>query len=170
MSIFNYNQTDIINYINTNGTKKIYEQNFHPADIDIIINNLETTANYDIKEIRTDQKDFRKKLIDRYKKCVVRGSHHERCQAAHIIPYAECNGTQKYNIDNGLLLDAGLHQMFDSYLISINPKTLCLEINKQMCNEDIELKKLNGCKININKESVKYLKLHYQKFMKFMSI
>ena len=51
----------------------------------------------------------------------------EVCEAAHIIPFSKC---ENFDIDNGLLLNSILHKLFDKYDWSINPNSLCIEINK----------------------------------------
>ena len=76
---------------------------------------------------RLGQADFRRRLIDVYRgQCAITGCDVERVlQAAHIVPYL---GTQSNAPDNGLLLRADIHNLFDSHLLSIDPdtSTVCL--------------------------------------------
>ncbi|MCB1543976.1 MAG: HNH endonuclease [Methylobacteriaceae bacterium] len=74
-------------------------------------------------EVRPDQADFRRALIDLYgAKCLVSGSRIEAViEAAHIVPFSE--GVRFRNdVGNGLLLRADIHKLFDKFLISIRPE------------------------------------------------
>jgi len=51
----------------------------------------------------------------------------EICEAAHIIPFSL---SENFDINNGLLLNCILHKLFDKHYWSINPDSLCVEINK----------------------------------------
>ena len=84
---------------------------------------------------RRGQASFRRKLIRRYgRKCMV-----SRCdlldvvEAAHIWPY---RGPDDNHPDNGLLLRADLHTLFDLDLLGIHPDTLRVSIAKKAkcCN------------------------------------
>jgi predicted restriction endonuclease len=46
------------------------------------------------------------------------------CEACHIKPFYLSNNDEKYDIYNGLLMDASFHKLFDTYIISIDPLTL----------------------------------------------
>jgi putative restriction endonuclease len=68
-----------------------------------------------------DQELFRKILFEAYSnKCCVCGIEiPEILEAAHIIPYRECNDEQKFSVNNGLLLCANHHKLFDNGLLEI---------------------------------------------------
>ena len=90
---------------------------------------------------RQGQRAFRKKLLDAYDgKCAV-----SRCalgwvlQAAHISPY---RGPDTNKPDNGLLLRADIHTLFDLGLLSVNPDTLAVRIAQQIT--DPEYRALDG--------------------------
>ena len=90
---------------------------------------------------RQGQRAFRKKLLDAYDgKCAV-----SRCalgwvlQAAHISPY---RGPDTNKPDNGLLLRADIHTLFDLGLLSVNPDTLAVRIAEQIT--DPEYRALDG--------------------------
>ena len=74
-----------------------------------------------IKE-RRGQSSFRKKLIKRYgPNCMVSGCNLlDIVEAAHISPY---RGPVDNHPDNGLLLRADLHTLFDLDLMGIDPET-----------------------------------------------
>ena len=110
-----------------------------------------------ITDNRDGQEEFRLKLINRYKCCIISGSPPITCEAAHIIPYAKLT-KDRYNIDNGLLLRADLHKLFDNKQLIIDPNTLRITIDPiiKYYNE------FNNKIINIDKNSIKYLKKYYQ--------
>jgi hypothetical protein len=106
---------------------------------------------------RDGQEEFRKKLINRYGCCIISGSPPITCEAAHIIPYANLT-IDKYNIDNGLLIRADLHKLFDNKQLIIDPITLKISIDST-----IEYyTDFNNKIININENSIKYLKEYYK--------
>jgi len=117
---------------------------------------------------RTYQKDFRKAIINKYNKCVVSGANYERCEASHIVPFSEDN-VNRYNTDNGILLRADLHKLFDKYLVSINPTTNTFVINKKYLSKDPTLIDYNNIKINncFNIATLGFLNQHYQLFIKY---
>jgi len=42
------------------------------------------------------------------------------CEACHIVPFVKSDNANMYNVNNGLLLSANLHELFDKHLISVN--------------------------------------------------
>jgi putative restriction endonuclease len=76
---------------------------------------------------RRGQKAFRDALMKRYgSRCVMTGCGlTDVLEAAHIWPY---RGGDDNHPQNGLLLRADLHTLFDLDLIAINPETLTVEI------------------------------------------
>ncbi len=129
---------------------------------------------YEYKEKRIGQCEFRQKIVTRDKYCVITMCHSDMCEACHIIPYSECNECEKYDINNGLLLESGIHKLFDKYSWSINPITQHIEISSTLLNDkSYELiNKYNNYKlnININKHILNNLKCHYNKFKKINNI
>lgn len=71
-----------------------------------------------VQRIRQDK--FRKSLIDAYGgRCAITGTNvPEVLQAAHIEPY---RGSRSQKVENGILLRADIHLLYDSRLISITP-------------------------------------------------
>lgn len=117
----------------------------------------------ELKEKRTGQELFRDKIIQRDKKCIITGNSPLMCEAAHIIPFNESTDEQKYDINNGILLNAGYHRLFDELQISIDPITCRVVVGDGFKN-DTSVNKYDGQHVNINKETKKYLKTHYQQF------
>ena len=112
------------------------------------------------KNKRKDQQSFREDLIERYGECIMSGVSEEVCEACHIIPYAKCEDKDKYNIDNGILLRSDLHKLFDKGLLKINPNTCTMLLDEKiLLNPKMkQYYELNNKKININNNSIIYLK------------
>ena len=67
---------------------------------------------------RRGQQEFRRKLLDLYKRCLITGCDAEEVmEAAHVQPYSEA-GT--FEVSNGLLLRADIHTLFDFGFITID--------------------------------------------------
>jgi hypothetical protein len=120
---------------------------------------------YEEKEKRQNQFLFRKELEERYKHCVISNSSIITCQACHIIPFAECEEKDKYNVSNGLLLRSDLHVLFDKKLLKINPDTLQIEISKEILEDENNNKiygEYHNKKIKVNSKSLPFLKKIYE--------
>tara|TARA_B100000787_G_scaffold157429_1_gene134184 strand:- start:206 stop:514 length:309 start_codon:yes stop_codon:yes gene_type:complete len=64
------------------------------------------------------------------------------CEAAHILPYSDCIGEEKYDEHNGILLSPNLHKMFDKNYFTIDADTCKLKIlhdNISSNNPDLKL-------------------------------
>ncbi len=74
-------------------------------------------------KLRRGQKRFRDKLIERYgARCMISGcSLIDIVEAAHIDPY---RGERDNHPENGLLLRADIHTLFDLNLMALHPVTL----------------------------------------------
>lgn len=79
--------------------------------------------------LRRGQGSFRKKLIRRYGACcMITGCElMDIIEAAHIWPY---RGADDNHPENGLLLRADLHTLFDLDLLGINPEDLQVRIHQ----------------------------------------
>lgn len=77
---------------------------------------------------RDGQPAFRNALLDAYDRtCAISGCKVEALlEAAHIIPY---RGAQTNLVENGLLLRADLHKMFDLHLFRIDPLARTLHLS-----------------------------------------
>lgn len=80
-----------------------------------------------LRAIRAGQAKFRKDLLRAYgSKCAVTGADVEQClEAAHITDYS---GPKSNSVNNGILLRADLHSLFDAGLIGIDPKSNLVKI------------------------------------------
>ena len=134
---------------------------YDPLDVEIIMREMDFSdkIKMEYKEKRLN-KDFRNKVLNLYdRKCIITGYEEEECEVAHILPFCECSSSQKYDVYNGLVLSANLHKLFDKYIFSINPETFMVEVK-----EEHRIKKYEGLKLELNKECLPYLKMHYNKF------
>jgi hypothetical protein len=140
-----------------------YEEDFNISD-------LNQRKEYIFRSIqkRRGQKNFRNNLLDIYNsKCVISDCNiPEVLQAAHIFPYS---GQDTNRLDNGLLLRADIHDLFDMFLISINPETLMVNIHPKL--NDSEYAELKSKKINMPKSKIKSinktaLEWHFAEFKK----
>lgn len=82
--------------------------------------------------VRRGQRTFRDNLIKRYGgRCVVSGCRVlDILEAAHISPYL---GAADNHPQNGLLLRADLHTLFDLNLMAIEPGSLVIKFHPKVC-------------------------------------
>ncbi|MEQ8823634.1 MAG: HNH endonuclease [Filomicrobium sp.] len=94
--------------------------------------------------VRQGQAKFRERLLDAYDaRCAITGTPIlATLQAAHIVPY---NGPDTNSVQNGLLLRADIHNLFDLGLIQVNPDTLEVEVSDELLGTSF--RKLNGRKL-----------------------
>ena len=78
--------------------------------------------------IRQGQGQFRQALLDAYERqCAVTGCEvAEVLEAAHIVPY---RGSHTNILENGLLLRADIHTLFDRHLLTITPDSCQTQIH-----------------------------------------
>ena len=86
-------------------------------------------------------------------------------QVAHIFPHNLCDSDEKYDIENGFLLSAELHILFDSdgYQFRINPETQIISFSKEILEDTAmtEYTKYHNTKINLSNKNIYYLKKKY---------
>ena len=115
---------------------------------------------------RRGQARFRRSLMKRYgPACMVTGcTIVDVLEAAHISPF---RGTSDNHLDNGLLLRADLHTLFDVGLLSIHPTTLTVRIALKL--EASEYGRLDGLGIRLRaheRPSEFALQAHWTMFLK----
>ncbi len=95
---------------------------------------------------RPGQNKFREKLLKAYgEHCAITGYDAEKAlQAAHIRPY---KGRKTDRVDNGLLLRADIHNLFDAYLLGIDPDTGDVWISNEL--KDTKYAELEGKKAQV---------------------
>lgn len=86
-------------------------------------------------KLRRGQQSFRKKLLEKYNQtCIITGCNIvDILEAAHIKPY---RGENDHHPNNGLLLRADIHTLFDLNLISINPYTFEVMVSDLLVNSE----------------------------------
>jgi hypothetical protein len=114
---------------------------------------------------RRGQRPFRDALRKRYgDRCLVTGCEVLAVlEAAHIKPY---RGEDDNHPENGLLLRADIHTLFDLDLIGIEPDRLQVELHPDLA-DDKEYAKLAGKTLGCGRErqpSQNALKLRYEQF------
>jgi hypothetical protein len=104
------------------------DEPFQPNDQD------ERTSALQSVKLRRGQAAFRAALLAHFEgRCVVSDCQVEEIlEAAHINPY---RGTKDNHVENGLLLRADLHTLFDLSLLAIDPKTHRLLIAPQVAQD-----------------------------------
>jgi len=190
MSEFKLNEISIINSTENN-TEYEHDINDNSENTNINISgildidiDMDDVSNSDIEEIdkyndfdygirsknkseeRKGQRRYKERLIKRYgEKCMFTGKSYS-LQACHIKPYSMCKKESKkeiYDVNNGLILKADIHILFDIGQISINPSILKWELTQELLNED-DLKQFDGKEVTMLKDKnkvINYLEYHY---------
>lgn len=134
--------------IDTNDTSKIDE------------NNKKMASNI----IRNDAK-FREDVKARFKTCIICDSNtciSECCEVAHIWDFALCDSQSAYNPDNGLLMCANWHLLFDKHLMKLEPiekipGMVRMKLDNELINTSL-YNKYNGKTIMLLPENIRFLK------------
>jgi hypothetical protein len=100
----------------------------HYSDFGETPNDNPSELNIFARKVRKGQSGFREKLIKLYSgKCSITGSTPVSVlEAAHIYDHSESGINHS---ENGLLLRADIHLLFDDGLLRINPDTLLIELS-----------------------------------------
>lgn len=117
-----------------------------------------------IKE-RRGQQSFRDALRDRYdNRCVVTGCRLlDVLEAAHISPY---RGVEDNHPQNGLLLRADIHTLFDLDLLGIDPESFAVTLHPNV-RSDEAYATLNGAPLHYDprrRPSAEALRLRFERF------
>ena len=112
-------------------------------------------------------KEFSDNIRNRDKCCIITGKNKDTCEAAHIIEFCNAKKHEKYDIDNAILLQAGIHKSFDRHYWSITPRSTVIVSDYALNNEnDYLIAKYNNKKIKLNSEQLKYMKTHYNEYVR----
>lgn len=160
---------EIVLQIDPTNIQQSYEQLMNKYDkstVMFIFYDLYKYKTDDTKEIikRGKQNKFRQCLINKYNSCIITNVDANECEACHIKPFNECNESEKYDVNNGLLLSANLHKLFDEYIFSIDPETLQIKVINN--DKNYSINKYVDHSVKVNKNSKKYLEYHYEMFKK----
>ena len=74
--------------------------------------------------IARDDSAYRAAVKSRFITCIIcepGKCHSACCEVAHIWNFADCDAMSKYNPDNGILLCANWHKLFDSHMMQLEP-------------------------------------------------
>jgi len=98
------------------------------------------------KRVRRGQKTFRDNLLRAYgSRCSITGEGPEEVlEAVHIVPHSV---TGINELDNGLLMRADLHCLFDDGLLLINPRTMDVELDNTL--RQTSYWQFNGSKLKV---------------------
>jgi hypothetical protein len=98
---------------------------------------------------RRGQADFRAKLIEAYNgRCAMTGCDAvDALEAAHIIAY---RGATTNTIENGLLLRADIHTLFDLGLIAVDTATMCILVSPRLSTT--QYRSLSGRRLQLPSE------------------
>lgn len=120
---------------------------------------------------RKGQAKFKKILLDAYNNtCTVTGGTAlPTLQGAHIIDY---RGEQSNIVQNGLLLRADIHLLYDKMLLSIEPDTHSILISETLVGTEYEEmfgsdkpKRINEPNNKQYRPNDEYLNVHHQRFL-----
>lgn len=85
---------------------------------------------------RRGQGEFRKRIIEKYKSCVVTGISDKRLLiASHIKPWRSATNIERLSSENGLLLSPLYDKLFDLGLITFNASG-CIISSSKLSDED----------------------------------
>lgn len=120
-----------------------------------------------IRQVRREQQGrFRDELLRAYAgTCAITGTNvPEVLQAAHINPY---RGRKSQVVNNGILLRADLHLLYDAHLISIEPDSLEVAMGERLANTtylQYNARKLRGPSKEALTPNRDLLAVHYEQF------
>jgi len=116
------------------------------------------------REKRLDT-EYRNIIRDKYKTCMITGKPLCVSQVAHIYPHTLCKLDEKYDPENGFLLSAELHILFDSKDcdLKINPDTQNIIFSKKILEDNSmnHYKQYNNKKIELSDKQKYYLHKKY---------
>lgn len=100
--------------------------------------------------VRRGQPQFRKRLLEAYgAECAVTGcASIDVLEAAHIAPYM---GTSTNHVQNGVLLRADIHTLFDLALLTIEPRSLTVVVHPSVY--DPTYRQYHGKQLRLPKNS-----------------
>ena len=100
-------------------------------------NRISETEKEMLVKARIGQGEFRKKLINKYKKCIITGITDERILlASHIKPWRSSNNIERLSEENGLILSPLYDKLFDIGLITFD-KNMKVLISSQLNKNDV---------------------------------
>lgn len=116
------------NFTNSISRVDIDFENYSSVVVKPIMNDDFMDKQYYARSIRRGQLQFREELLKVYDyRCAITGHGPDSVlEACHILPHSESGNNQ---LENGLILRADIHNLFDDGLLKINPKTYKIELD-----------------------------------------
>ena len=120
------------------------------------------------ERIKRNDAKFKEQIKNKYNnQCIITKKPLKYCQIAHIYPFSLSSESEKYDVNNGLLLCSDIHIGFDSEDndFFINPENLSLEISQNIINDPTmeAYHKYNNLDLKsiLSEGNIKYLKKKY---------
>jgi ribosomal protein L37AE/L43A len=114
--------------------------------------------------VRKGQQKFRDRLIKQFGYvCAFSGKNHSTAlEAAHLYQYSEYG---EHHDGGGLLIRRDIHSLFDENLITVDPKTLVIEVHEDLKNIQT-YKELIGRKlqVKVTAKTKAWLETHWETF------
>ena len=153
-----------------NKAKQLLDAFDKPENDDVKTDDLDSLEGEErnaVIKARVNHSVFRKRRLEKYSHCVLCGvSHHSLLNASHIIPWAECSGKDRTNVNNGLLLCSGHDRVFDRGYISFDEDGQIM-ISEELSDDDCVFTNLNdGMRIEMNDEMKRFMAYHRTKIFK----
>ena len=117
--------------------------------------------------IARDDNEYRKLVKQRFQTCIIcepNTCFPACCQVAHIWDFAKCDESSKYNPDNGLLMCANWHLLFDANLMQLKPIPGAHGMVRIILGTELKqsaLYKYNNKIITILPENISFLEKRY---------
>lgn len=135
-------------------------------DIDNNVEDINKEVNLKTS-ISRDDNEFRTAVKSRFQTCIICESAMcvpACCQVAHIWDFAKCDETSKYNPDNGLLMCANWHLLFDANLMRLEPVIGAIGMVRIILASELKnsaLYKYHNTIITILPENIPFLEKRY---------
>jgi hypothetical protein len=152
----------------------------HQNYIDYLFYSLKKYEYFEIKTEIIETMEEREKRLDtlyketvknKYKTCMITGKPDYLSQVAHIYPFKLCNPEEKYDPENGFLLSAELHILFDTIdsKLKIDPETELIKLSEDiLINNTMEAyHKFHNTKILLSNKNKHYLRKKYSEFINY---
>lgn len=154
---------EVLKYIDAYENKQLAEI----TEIEKGLEKLEGLEKETIIKGRVNQNKFRENLLKRYKRCCLCQVNDEHfLRASHIKPWSVSAGTEKLDVDNGLLLCPDHDMLFDKgYISFVDDGSIMIsdqvsDINRMMLNINPKMK------INVTEGNIEYIRYHREKIYK----
>ncbi len=134
-------------------------------EIDELLNKslLQGSDREAIVKVRSNQGEFRKRLLRRYSGCILCGIKSQNILiASHIKPWSDCEPNEKLDVDNGFLLCPNHDKLFDSGLITFDDDGHIIISDSINVRDQVLLNIQKNQSISLSEGNIKYLRYHRQ--------